>query len=35
MILNADNGKYRSKQFITPRGRQIEWSIFTGVIPNS
>ena len=29
MIFNADNGKYRFKQFITPRVRQILFAIFT------
>ena len=35
MIFNADNGKYRFKQFITPRVRQILLAIFKSVIPNS
>ena len=33
MISNADNGKYRFKQFITPRGRQILLAIFTECDP--
>ena len=35
MIFNADNGKYRFKQFITPRVRQILLAIFTECDPNS
>ena len=33
MIFNADNGKYRFKQFITPRVRQILLAIFTECDP--
>ena len=29
MIFNADHSKYRFKQFITPRVRQISLAIFT------
>ena len=31
MILNADNGKYRFKHFMTPRVRQVSLAIFSGV----
>ena len=33
MIFNADNGKYRFKQFITPRVRQNLLAIFTECDP--
>ena len=33
MIFNADNGKYRFKQFITPKVQQILYAIFTECDP--
>ena len=34
MIFNADNGKYRCKQFITPMVRKFLLPISKGVIPD-